>query len=538
MEYNLMYEPWIQVQYLDGLHKKIGIRQALQDAKQIHNISVPVFHDKTAPMYKYLVTQLLTTIVMAAYFKEETDYAAETNEYLWQLTKTGINTPTIQKYCEFWSNRFNLFDEQRPFLQDISAASRLQKESVHSKAAVFNFVANLNPYAPPANQLLTSPLKQEVTIFDDNSVTLLNKYVPTYDEFAYIVLFHATIAFNGIQYFAASAGNACEFILREGKNLEETIILNCVPLTTSDLPTPDDPDRITDAPVWEWSALSDYTRYQEGRNLLAYLYMPNRRILGIPGTNQHIENFIGWTKTDLKTREGYSDELVKTYGITCAGLHPHALRQFVDISKKNEPQNLVPAYVTYYPKNAAWMHAITATRSLGNSYTYCSIMNQPEFFPYDTVLYYRLMHEKKAAVFGEGILRLPKQTALLLTPEVHNNAVRIQNAMHTTIKNLDTALGIMQAGIMPDIWEKPEAYTANSDTQIAQSLNDYFFNIFCNHVLSNTELATQEALHYLQQVALEYFDRKCGRHKNISLYTRVYNRLNSILNISLKGDKK
>lgn len=529
MKYNLMKEPWIPVQYLDGTCMKIGISQCFQDAHKIRAIQDPVFYQRPVPLYTYLIIQLLTTIVESAYFKESNEFLAEDNQYLKMLSRTGIYTQIIRDYLEQWESRFDLFGETHPFLQDISLKHKIEKfKQPKQMAKQFDFVPAANPLAPASNQLMSGYLCEEVQTLADGSQSLLATYQPTAEMFAFAVLFSASICPNSVQYYSAMAGNACEWIIRNGANLQETIILNCIPLTNSSSPTPDNPGVKIDAPAWEWDTPTEYHEYiaQEtfGSNILACTYAPIQRICGVSDNNGNIIQAALWTKGELKKTEGDNEAVIKQHQTTFIGLHPNAIKKFANVAKKNEPKKYEPSFVTYYTKYDAWAHSVAVTSSTGKNH-HCAILSQPAWFPYTITMYYRLMHEKKTAMFGNGKLELPNTTLMLLDGKCNEAARKVQNTVDHAVYDLDVAMSIMQARAMPDKWGKSQTFKSSYYSQVSKSVNDYFYRVFCVAVQEDADAAVENAVEYIKRVTLQYFDRKYQNTNMISLYTKVRNRL-------------
>lgn len=527
--YNLMYKPWIPVQYIDGTCVKVGIAQCFKDAEKIRNIQDPIFYNRAVPLYTYKIVQLLTTIVESAYFKKETDFAAEDNGYLKKLAQTGVHTDVIRNYLERWAPRFDLFDDDYPFLQDKTLRQKIEKlPQPKQMSKRFDFVPSVNPLAPAANQLMSGYLCEEVKTLPDGSQSLLAHYQPTAEMFAFAVLFSASLCPNSVQYYSAMTGNACEWIVRNGANLNETIILNCVALTNSSSPTPDNPDVKVDAPAWEWDTPADYHEYiqQEtfGSNLLASTYAPIQRVYGLPDENGNIIKAALWTKSELKKAEGNNEAVIKQHQTTFIGLHPSAIKKFVNVAKKNEPEQYEPSFVTYYSKYDAWAHSVSVTSSTGKN-QHCAILSQPTWFPYTLTMYYRLMHEKKTSMFGNGKIELPDVTLALLNSECNEAARKVQNTVERAVYDLEVAMSIMKDRAMPDKWSKSQLFKTSYYSQVSKSVNDYFYRVFCEEVQQDANAAVQKAVEYIKHVTLQYFDRKYQNTNMISLYTKVRNRL-------------
>lgn len=113
--FNVISDPWITVKYLDGLEKKIGVRDIFKDAHLISEIEEYNFE------YEYGIFNFLCVLVYSVYGPKDLDEKVE-------LIKQGFfNIENFDKYikkCE--QNRpncFNLFGEN-PLFQNINIDKR------------------------------------------------------------------------------------------------------------------------------------------------------------------------------------------------------------------------------------------------------------------------------------------------------------------------------------------------------------------------------------------------------------------------------
>lgn len=111
MTYNLIDEPWIKVKYIDGTITEIGIRKCFEDAEIIDDILAPSFRRDTMHIYYIPTLRLLTTIVMASYFKPEQDFASRNFKYLRRF-ENGIYTDVIKEYLDKFHDRFDVLSSE------------------------------------------------------------------------------------------------------------------------------------------------------------------------------------------------------------------------------------------------------------------------------------------------------------------------------------------------------------------------------------------------------------------------------------------
>jgi hypothetical protein len=120
LSYNLLYEKWIPVLWNNGDYSKVGIKEALIQAYQIRQIATPSPLD-TFAIYRFLFSLL--------YWKADMVGGVE------QLRKallTGELPRTVVNGIENEEHPFDLFDEKRPFLQDVTISNVKVMKSVGS----------------------------------------------------------------------------------------------------------------------------------------------------------------------------------------------------------------------------------------------------------------------------------------------------------------------------------------------------------------------------------------------------------------------
>lgn len=103
-DYNLLNEPWIPVQFLDGTVADIGIREIFSQASQIDDLACDL------PTVGFAIKRLLLAICYRTLDVPDT----EAWEDLWH---SGIPEEPIAEYLDRWEARFFLFDERYPFMQ-------------------------------------------------------------------------------------------------------------------------------------------------------------------------------------------------------------------------------------------------------------------------------------------------------------------------------------------------------------------------------------------------------------------------------------
>lgn len=272
--YNLVSEPWIPVKMLSGESRKIGLKELVQNASSIAKLEPPVFRGEFCWIYEFCLIQFLAVIVMAAHFKPKNHFAARSYEVFDDLIETGGPDETVVLYLEEYFDRFDIFSERFPFLQNNQLASLLQptvQDDGGKKKTRVNpdgFVSLLNPFAPGMNNKLFGRVR---SIGTQGNVIRAFRFTP--EEFAYILLYISSMGPSPMptQYpNKALCAPESIHITRAGKNLHETILLNCVSLRGNTK------GEHFDRPVWELDSVSDAAMYTEkmADNVLMNTYFP------------------------------------------------------------------------------------------------------------------------------------------------------------------------------------------------------------------------------------------------------------------------
>ena len=173
---NIINDPWLFVEYLDGTKTQVSIRQAFIDAEKIKNIDTPVFHNTKVSIYEVPVIQFLATILETVYFKPENNFVAHNKYFCKNLMNDGWDLQLILDYLNKWQDRFNLFDEKYPFMQDISLKKYIKDENNDND---LSYISKISVVAPGANNL----------IFEHNDDIELDNYISQYihDNFPFFI---------------------------------------------------------------------------------------------------------------------------------------------------------------------------------------------------------------------------------------------------------------------------------------------------------------------------------------------------------------
>lgn len=536
MHYNLMTEPWIEVIDLQGNRKLMGIKQCLKEAHLLKDIAVPVLYAQRAYIYQYLTIELLSTIVMAAYYKPETRFAATRAKYLAELARS-LDTPEINAYIQKYADRFDLCDKERPFLQDITLSDSLQQNyaaavKVKDKRRQYDYIALINPLAPGKNNKVAGSIRNTYVDFGEGMYSYLAPYVMSGREFAYAVLYHNSFCHSpcGAQYKAGLRANSSLYGSMYGKTLAETIAANCITLERSQRPNEDDEDVCFDAPVWEWDSIADYVKYSSD-NVLAGMYYPIKTILG----RFNDEGNVDYAVLELAKTERIDKDVCAALIESSMTAHPYAVRQ---LSKKDAKKNspLVMTYLTYRPTDDAHAMAIAVTKDLGNMMA-CPIITRHAETGCKIRWYYRYLDKYKANMLAQGRIILPDSALILLDAQKRQYAVDFQEACNKATYLFQCALQMVRDNAFQGEFKKQEEFStelARFTFQIAK----YFFDTFIPALDVNTESAMENAKKWLLHEAAHQVDDNVPYGTGPLIRNAAKNRMYAILYKTLHPEQK
>lgn len=193
-KYNLLEEAWIDVVGIDNTRDSIGIKQLLLEAHQLLQVT-----DDSLLMqygiYRFLIAFVSDMLNIST---------IEDIEEI--LNKGYLPSNIIDNYCADHYDKFYLFSEDRPFYQNPRIKEKNKKKSI---ALLFQIL-------PSGNNIIHFYHKFE----DEHAIS------PSVCAKALCALTPFT-AIGGRGYKASINGKPPWYILIKGKNLFETLILNC-----------------------------------------------------------------------------------------------------------------------------------------------------------------------------------------------------------------------------------------------------------------------------------------------------------------------
>lgn len=237
--FNLVSEPWIKVNLINGKHGQFSLRDVFAKAKQIRSIECD------NPMQTAAVTRLVLAVMyraMTPLFESQKNHMKNADVHLWKMLWDDNNatiSDSVNTYLSVWESRFDLFDKKRPFYQianleyssittgAVSEAKRSLSKimpdgeliSVFRNSA-FNVAVD---YAEAARILITyhswstlAPLSPVIGIFPEDDLAVARVYPKRQ------------------RGWLSSIG----VTLLNGRNLYESLLLNFIPshLKSKDIP--------------------------------------------------------------------------------------------------------------------------------------------------------------------------------------------------------------------------------------------------------------------------------------------------------------
>lgn len=344
IHYNIIYEPWIDVIYLDGKKGSIGIRQAFQEAQQIREIEAPIFHGYRSYLNEMLIVRLLSNIIMAAFMSK--DHEAMRDSYILKLitdSKSLYENDYISQYLADYESRFDIFDDKHPFMQDVTLKD--------NKKMSDNYQVVLSTYSPGDSTKIFGKARSGYEIVEGK---IKAGYRIHLKELVYALISNSSVAGKpSTKQYSSIMNKAFLFTVLKGKDLKETILLNCIPLTNSSN---------KDKPIWEFDRIEDIYDYS-GKDVLACEYFPSKALYIYPELD---ENGCICKAITTSTAEGESR------GEKEEVLPPHIENEYIiynpftikdQVEEKAKDEKYLHSYKQYNNTNDAWLLSIAATNA-------------------------------------------------------------------------------------------------------------------------------------------------------------------------------
>lgn len=401
MNLNVINDPWLFVKYLDGTIKQISVRQAFIDAEKIENIETPTFHGIKVYIYDVPVIQFLVTILLAAYFKPETNFKARKQDFCKCLFEDGWDLDLILAYLDKWQDRFNIKDSKYPFLQDIRLESIIDYDNTNLE----KYVTKLNICSPNIGN----------AVFEHNTENglNLNDFIPTIDELVYLLLYFSALgtSINADNFPGKSlTANSTLFVLNYSNNLFKTILMNTLPLRDSQYVDTNTGEYLEyyDKPIWELDhrnqALTQYDISSVFQNRLLCSFFPSLPLfVGIK--NNNVVDFVFANRKHANEKECIVDKSIRE---TIAEKYMFYNIYGILYELTDNDQTML-SYKNWSPSTRLINLCITMTKQLSKGFACQVITSDLKASTLDkTVVYYREYDKYKCNMLSFGKYEIEK----------------------------------------------------------------------------------------------------------------------------------
>ncbi|OGN79073.1 MAG: type I-E CRISPR-associated protein Cse1/CasA [Chloroflexi bacterium GWB2_54_36] len=299
--FNLITQPWIPVLDMQGNYLEVGLAQALAEADSFQSVAAPTALETAA------IQRLLLAIVHRNHkTSSKMEWAA-----VWQSGR--FNQSVLANYWQKWSDRFDLFNPDRPFYQQPT-----NRKKPVSAAGFFPGLAaadHFNHSVQLAQQDL-SPAEAARNLLVAQTFGLSGGCIPA----------------ERLSHKAASWVAGMVFFV-EGDTLFQTLMYNLLRYN-QEHPTTDLSFTEDDRPNWE--ADGPYQPRNQPYGYLDYMTWPSRMI---------------WLKPE--TQDGHT--VVRSY-VDFVGLPPPVVLDPFKFYRKDKNSKNATGYIPLYlnPNKAVW----------------------------------------------------------------------------------------------------------------------------------------------------------------------------------------
>ena len=245
--FNVLSDPWIPVVNHDGTRELLGLRETLQRASELREIS------DTSPLEEYALYRFLCVFLMDALRpQDEWDIKKIINEGKFDMAKIE----TYIKLCESEGVSFDLFDEHRPFMQ----MPYVEKWDKQVKS-----IANIDCFMPSGNNHVHFDHKWE----GEQSIPV--------DRAARLLLVIQHFCTASVQGYPSGINGAPPYFgVIKGKSLQQTLAYALMPIEEIEIPF--------DEPPVIWRATEDVQpkKIVEHTSWLRGMLFPARRVRFFP----------------------------------------------------------------------------------------------------------------------------------------------------------------------------------------------------------------------------------------------------------------
>ncbi len=531
--YNLCDEPWISVRYKNGEEKKINLVQALKDSNDLELIA-PVFRNRRADIYKAGIEKFLTILVMSAYYKESTDYSSKDVYYCKDLKEKGLYTDVVEKYLNETYDRFDLYSETNPFLQNTC----LNKIKDDPAITDYNYIF-WNPLVPCGNNHLFGTERSSYK----EGTSVEERYSMDNIEFIHYLIYLALWGATPMAaHFPENSRGQTEgiIIMIEGKNLTDTVISNVFPLASSSRPNEEE-DFEPDKPIWELNGIRDLEKYDMDilkNNELLLSFYPGISVLCIKQDEngnplaiaRMMSKYIEPSETDKekdKKKKEKKDPGFQVYmdkGTFCingdtkalARISPdkNGIRNIVDEKSLEKRKNDPEIYKCFNPsRDTSFALCLCATQKIEQKNYTCEILKNIGRVPAQkVVIYFRVFDGMKTVsrTFGFFNHTNTETWKALKDPDNHLIAEKYQRFYNEAKRCLYNGMKVLQ---------HEEKYKDDNGLRdrISFRQNDWmeedFFGEFTKDLIEDKDSALEKATDRLIRQFISFFRESANNSK-------------------------
>lgn len=509
--YNLIGEPWIKVRYLDGTVTEVGIRKCFEDAEIIDDILAPSFRRDTMNIYYIPTLRLLTTIVMAAYFKPEQDFASRNFKYLRKF-ENGIYTEVIKEYLDKFHDRFDVLSAEYPFLQNKDILGKVEENK--------NCVT-WNPFIPSANNNIFGKNRSQ----DLTAKSILSQFDMSVKEYAYYLLYTTVMGVypsTKVSKETALEAKAMIYISLKGNNLSQTICNNVFKLNKSC-----DSDDDFDRPVWELERVHDVETLfpvncdiPRQNNKLICSFYPGISIMNTGASESKISGFVRTGKETIQdaTLNQVETKILSEPGNYCCDCA-------VSMTNKDNEKIYKPFNVD---TDFASSVCIASTAHIEDDLA-CNILCDRDITCSSIRVFFRVFDGMKVSLMqcGEISGNNSKTWDILTDRSKHDIAVKYYSTYSKIKKHVRCCVSSMFSGK-----KTSETYTKKAVKQLSDFVEHDFFNNFtgdleycCDDAVYNFSTRTYDMLKQLIADTVCLSDNMVGCANAVSKFNKDMKKL-------------
>ena len=271
--FNVLDAPWIPVVTLDGTKELLGIRETLNRAQELKEISA------VSPLEEFSVYRFLSVFLMDALRPKRTSAIRK-------LLKQGcFDMEQIEEYislCEEEGVSFDLFDEERPFMQSVP------QEKLTAKP-----ITNIDYFLPSGNNHLH---------FNHERIEM---HSVSAAQAIRLLLALQQFCTSGLQGPSGVNGAPPYFGVVKGNTLFETLVYTLVPTQTIDIPFDEPPV------IWRSSEVVVTKKEVAKTSWLRGMLFPARIVkLVLPDENMRVTQVYLGAGEDYKHKDNWTDPFV------------------------------------------------------------------------------------------------------------------------------------------------------------------------------------------------------------------------------------